>query len=427
MTEETSVVEDETALENVAFTVTDDEPRTTDAEIADREGIGTQDVAARRKGLAVVRQRPILTDASKEIVKRISRASYTGFRQSQIFDDWLEICEICLDRLPSYWNQAAHGEKIEDPPDIAERWKPFADRYGKGSGEAMRLLAECFGIWLDSAAWEDGALTFSDVLGDVYMQYVCPSDARYKGQFFTPFHIAQFMAEITYGGGPGEQGVIDLIDEHLNTAMEHSQLYHLGQLMAPEYKFKPETKALILDMDGSREFFEPVTVLDPAVGSGVMLLAFASVCPPWAIKHRCVEFYGQDIDATCVKMAQLNMRLYGLNGTGYYLTADLETFARVERLAQAQDDRRREKRRQAAEQADLEHSNAAPAIASAPAVVNEEEPLPLAEFCPEIATKVKGRKRPIVVHKPRAGHDGHSNGNGHRADASIPLFDVSDV
>ena len=68
---------------------------------------------------------------------------------------------------------------------------------------------------------------------------------------------------------------------------------------------------------------EPLTVCDPACGSGVTLLAAASACPRWALDYNVVRFFGQDIDRTCVKMAQVNMMLYGLNGYGLRLNASL--------------------------------------------------------------------------------------------------------
>jgi type I restriction-modification system DNA methylase subunit len=45
-----------------------------------------------------------------------------------------------------------------------------------------------------------------------------------------------------------------------------------------------------------------------------MLLAAASVFPQWAVHRGLIEFYGQDIDPTCVAMAKVNLMLYGLNG-----------------------------------------------------------------------------------------------------------------
>ena len=54
-----------------------------------------------------------------------------------------------------------------------------------------------------------------------------------------------------------------------------------------------------------------------------IVLAAASVCPRWAIDYNVVRFFGQDIDRTCVKMARVNMMLYGLNGYGLRLNAAL--------------------------------------------------------------------------------------------------------
>ena len=71
--------------------------------------------------------------------------------------------------------------------------------------------------------------------------------------------------------------------------------------------------------------FDPITICDPCCGSGVMLLAGARQFPAWAAQAGLVQLYGMDIDQTCVTMAQVNMMLYGLNGTGLHsaLTATL--------------------------------------------------------------------------------------------------------
>jgi ribosomal protein L11 methylase PrmA len=62
------------------------------------------------------------------------------------------------------------------------------------------------------------------------------------------------------------------------------------------------------------EHFDPITVSDCACGSGVMFLAAAENTPRWALDWGLVQFYGQDIDRTCVQMAKVNMMLHGLNG-----------------------------------------------------------------------------------------------------------------
>lgn len=96
--------------------------------------------------------------------------------------------------------------------------------------------------------------TNSDVLGELYMQWNMSN--KYKGQFFTPKHVASFMAQIT-------------------------------------------------NPTGGR-------ILDPSCGSGVMLVEAIKT-----MKHEDLDkatFYGQDIDLTCVKMTALNLCFFNVNG-----------------------------------------------------------------------------------------------------------------
>lgn len=97
----------------------------------------------------------------------------------------------------------------------------------------------------------------SDVLGEFFEQEL--SHGR-NGQFFTPYPICQFMTSITAA----------------NNSLKH------------------------------KSHIEPLRILDPACGSGRMLLA----------AHRYHgsgnQYYGIDIDMTCVKMTSLNMFLNGM-------------------------------------------------------------------------------------------------------------------
>ncbi len=57
---------------------------------------------------------------------------------------------------------------------------------------------------------------------------------------------------------------------------------------------------------------QPVTVCDPCVGSGIMLLARAACHPLWLAQIGYVQDSGCDIDSLCCEMARLNLRLYGI-------------------------------------------------------------------------------------------------------------------
>jgi len=112
-----------------------------------------------------------------------------------------------------------------------------------------------------------------DYLGDAYM-YLSIGNAR-AGQYFTPWPVARMMAEMLWSKEEYE-------------------------------KAKAENRKLTLD--------------DPCVGSGVMLLAWKAVI----IKNLGIEgldqygFYGQDVDELMVHMCRIQMWL-----TDYRYMADL--------------------------------------------------------------------------------------------------------
>jgi tRNA G10 N-methylase Trm11 len=95
--------------------------------------------------------------------------------------------------------------------------------------------------------------TNSDVLGQVYMQW--NQNNKYRGQFFTPSHIASMMAQI-------------------------------------------------LEPKGN--------ILDPCCGSGIMLIEAIKTMDNRTIEN--AVFWGQDIDLTCVKMCALNLMFFNVNG-----------------------------------------------------------------------------------------------------------------
>jgi len=98
----------------------------------------------------------------------------------------------------------------------------------------------------------------NDVLGEFFEQNI--SNGR-NGQFFTPYPVCQFMASITNSEG-------------VNT--------------------------------GVTEKSKPLRIIDPTCGSGRMLLAAHKAN---GTNH---EYYGIDVDRTCVKMTALNLFLNGI-------------------------------------------------------------------------------------------------------------------
>ena len=106
-----------------------------------------------------------------------------------------------------------------------------------------------------------------DFLGEMYMQLNLGN--HWKGQFFTPYHICEFMSEINYAG-----------DE-------------------------------MLDAKTGKKY---ITVSDPACGAGAMLIAFANTARKHKINYQDkVLFVAQDIDETAMLMCYVQLSLLGCN------------------------------------------------------------------------------------------------------------------
>lgn len=105
---------------------------------------------------------------------------------------------------------------------------------------------------------------YRDVLGPVHMRITSRRGQQHNGQFFTPWGLCMLAA----------------------------------QLNVPDQQLSP---------DG-----DPWTVLDPAVGSGSMLLAFRAAFAQRfgrVAAAQCVKVSGQDIDETACLMARIQLRL----------------------------------------------------------------------------------------------------------------------
>ena len=124
------------------------------------------------------------------------------------------------------------------------------------------------GVYVDAV----DADPFRDILGEIFMRLDVKSVAA--GQYFTPGHLAEMMARMQFNRA-----------DFKRTVQEKGE----------------------------------VTVCDPAVGSGVMLLAFAKVVHSelgrWGISK--LRLYGTDIDQRCVHMCRIQIRMNGLDRVGH--------------------------------------------------------------------------------------------------------------
>lgn len=168
----------------------------------------------------------------KEILEALQSILTRGYNSYDVFNDWLDLMIYALQRddekylkiVRKYRNDKAEGER-----EIDYFCKAFA---------LLQIEMQ---------------KTNEDILGEVYMQWNMSN--KYRGQFFTPKHVASMMATMLNPKG---------------------------------------------------------RVLDPCCGSGVMLVEAIKT-----MDHETVEsslLCGQDIDLTCVKMCALNLMFFNVNG-----------------------------------------------------------------------------------------------------------------
>jgi hypothetical protein len=155
-----------------------------------------------------------------------------------------------------------------------ETYKSTAKKYSKQELEIfIKMLAE-----LVFAFEKDG---FDDILGSIYMELELGNNQR--GQFFTPYPVCRVMSEMT-----------------LENCAE-----------------KIERKGYI-------------SINDPAVGAGALLIAAAETMKNHGINYQQnALFVAQDVDPVAAQMALIQMSLLGMAGyviVGNTLTADFSGY-----------------------------------------------------------------------------------------------------
>ena len=175
-----------------------------------------------------------------------------------VFEDWLKVCSISISNAVD-WNQAN------------EREEQYLETINKYTPEEQKILTKTFAELVNALQKEAETGGPCDLLGKVF--HALELHNKYHGQFFTPFHICEFMGQVALGDG-GEAG---------NVASE--ALHKKGYL----------------------------SVCEPCVGSGGMVLGFAKAMQQNHMNY-CNQMvaYCCDIDIKCVHMAYLQLSLYGI-------------------------------------------------------------------------------------------------------------------
>ncbi|GEM_PF-5947805 len=220
----------------------------------------------------------------------------------RVWDDFLEMVTIALKSLPDHVKSAMeHGRLADDSPEVQQKFADWTEKYKK---KGMERFSEGFAILLNSSA--EG---YGDVLGATYELMSVAN--KWAGQYFTPLPICAMMAKMN--------DPMPTVHQRLKEALTHpDNVAGQALLMASICLQGEEDSAIVQDyflqkvLPAALPYYEPVTVCDPALGSGRMLIAMAAECDRWAVENGLIEFSGQDIDERCVQMAKINFVLHGM-------------------------------------------------------------------------------------------------------------------
>jgi hypothetical protein len=191
------------------------------------------------------------TDHKKEIISLLKQAAYSK-SVSQVFNDFLEMAAISVANSVDF----THRDERE------KRYLSIINSYEKRHQELFPEMLAKLVLALDEKAQTVGT---EDILGVIFHELELHD--VYKGQFFTPHHVSDFMAEITCG------------DESQTAIQEQGY----------------------------------ITACEPCCGSGVMVLSFCK-----SMKKNNLSYQNQlvvtavDIDIKCVHMTFLQLALYGV-------------------------------------------------------------------------------------------------------------------
>lgn len=182
-------------------------------------------------------------DYKNEIIKQIQKMA-GRYSVYEIFADWIKLTAIAISNSVD----VLHYEQRETQ---------YMETIGKYSSEEGKLFGKLCGLLTMAMDQE-----MSDILGYIYMHLEI--SGKHLGQFFTPYHVCQLMAKMSFFN--------------------------------------------IKERDG------PYTTLnEPAVGAGANIIAFCEEMKRQGINYQSkVLVIAQDLDWKCVYMSYVQFALYGI-------------------------------------------------------------------------------------------------------------------
>lgn len=179
----------------------------------------------------------------KEVWKELEKVIIYNSRDT-IFEDWLDLILYSLLSLSKSGIDIFKKDR-KNIDDYEKKYLEIVKKYGQGKERERGIdyLSKAFGLLIKETKEKQ-----KDILGDIYMEMITFGE---HGQFFTPEHITDVMAEI-------------------NNIKDKDKIY------------------------------------DPCCGSGRFLISAGKLNPN-------VVLEATDLDERCVKMTAINMWIFGFN------------------------------------------------------------------------------------------------------------------
>jgi len=186
----------------------------------------------------------------QSILKIIRSLTY-AYDTWAIFNDFLEMAAICINNT-------------FDLQQFDAREKQYLSTINKYPPDVQKLFPEMFAELVLALEHEYQSGSFTDVLGTLFHELELHN--KWRGQFFTPGHICVMMG-----------------------------------------------KMLIGDHDKAIEEQGYISVMEPACGSGAMVLGFAQAMRDYNYNHsQQLLVTAIDIDLKCIYMCYIQLSLYGI-------------------------------------------------------------------------------------------------------------------
>lgn len=258
-----------------------------------------------------------------------------GRSRAAIYQDWLSYCAGVLEfhtAVEAIRDRLQTGANLLEAIDLSDvfantpQGASLRQTYGATEGGSWEATAALFRTALEAALNQitrpiDGRSFVEannlDLFGLLYQAWVHPGDSL----GLTPYSTAQQIAAAIVPDG--RTAVVQAIELACQSLERHDAIAAIiaraNLKLAQEYNAQGDSggweRTLVnnlLPMIAANML--PITVADPACGSGTLLLAVSTRFPAFAIEAPLIKFVGFDLDPVCVQMARLNEILYGFNG-----------------------------------------------------------------------------------------------------------------